>query len=286
MLDDELLNESEQAQGNATSPTSPSGQSVTPQAQGLSPEQVASIRDQVRAELSQEFRAQLANVANQGKSVADRKRNEALRAAKVLEQNADVLGYDADALKEAKRKVIEKAFYDESEPEQTIPQPQAQYQAPRQTAVSVEQAVSATVRALKDYGISPKSEEGRAILAEFGQEIELPTPEAAQQHNVKLTRALSKALDAKEARQSREQQAQGVQAGTVSQTGVAAGRSTGDLGRLAVQSGAPQSAEGLQNELQRMMDLDPPSNPVARREFERKMDDIAQRLKDMNVPGY
>lgn len=115
MADENILTSGQTGAGSAPAPSGGAqAQPVTPSGPTFDAEAEQRISARIEAKLRAEFEARSAHE----QSIADRKRNEALRRAKLLDEIAPDLGMEPEQLAQIKRKVIDDAFYnDKPEPE-------------------------------------------------------------------------------------------------------------------------------------------------------------------------
>lgn len=123
MSDEVTLNASESGASTSPASTTPSAAPVPATAPSLPDDVIARIREQVTADLSAKFQADLEKVrtdaANQAKSVADKKRNEALRRANLLkeaEQDFAAEGVDSAVIGRVAKRMTDRIFYSADDP--------------------------------------------------------------------------------------------------------------------------------------------------------------------------
>lgn len=235
----------------------PETKSESPATPGLSADDIASLRSQIASELRSEFSQQLETVKAQAQSFADRKRNEAIRKAKLVDEMSQTLGLDAEQVSAAKRAIIESTFYaDEPEPTPQIPQPQMR-------APTSEEWEASIIKAAKEQGFSRRDPELMAILDE-AEQIKANDPQAREKWNAlvdkqRLAKAKRKDAEALHAAKVAEAQKQKAEIDA-----------SGGLGAAST-SGAPLDKE---KELQRLLN-NPPTDPRLMRAYQEKLAELS-----------
>jgi len=232
---------------------------VTPQAQPASTLSLSDV-ERLLAERENKLRAEFDSQRIKWQSKSDKAYADALREAKVIEDNAALLGLEPEAAQQAKRAIINKKFdtvFATPDPE---PQPQNQYQPaptlPPYAATTINEPE--IIAALAAEGLEPKDVNYADLLGK-----PKGTSDVIEAWDEMVT--LAKAAKIRAKQQAKQDRA-------AAQPIAQIRNETGSLGSPS--GGAPSAGYNAEQELAKMNAQEPPHNPIERAKWERRMEKL------------
>lgn len=228
---------------------------VTPTQEAASPLSLTDV-ERLLTEREAKLRAEFEERERRNKSKSDKAYAAALRDAKVIEQNAEILGLDAETVTAAKRKIIDRTFETAFSVEES-PAPQAQPVYPSGVTEAELMAYMKEHYNIEDAALAKKyagrdRNDGSWFYGGFTDE------------------AVSTAAKQVERRRQEKANREAAQK---------AGQVTQQFGSVAPPAGgAPSAGYDPEKELEKLMSQDVPNDMVARMDYKRRYDKLLQEV--------